>query len=143
MPAKSKKGPALSVPVEATKHTDTRVNIPTGELADFVADAEKKPVATLYPRDTAPDPQLVWRGKDDQDLSEQLRVASVPIYIQEKLEPRALVENLRDTAGGGDAEPEVSLFDDFDGLPFDQLVDFYAHEGSWSNRMILGDSLLV
>ncbi|MEX2659581.1 MAG: site-specific DNA-methyltransferase [Acidimicrobiales bacterium] len=137
------KAPAGPVPVEATKHADTRVNIPTGELADFVADAEKQPGATLYPRDPTLDPQLVWRGKDDQDLAEHLRVASVPIYIQEKLEPQALVENLRDTAAAGEAEPELSLFDDFDGLPFEDLVDFYAHEGNWSNRMILGDSLLV
>lgn len=141
-PARGKK-PAGSIPVESTRHADTRVNIPTGELADFVADAEKQPTSVLYPRDPTLDPQLVWNGKDAQDLSEYLEVAAVPVYIQEKVEPRALVENLRQTAGRGADEPELTLFDDFDGLEFEQLVDFYAHEGNWSNRLILGDALLV
>ena len=141
-PARQKK-PSGPTPVESTRHADTRANIPTGELADFVADAEKQPSSVLYPRDPTLDPQLVWRGKDAQDLAEYLEVAAVPVYIQEKVEPRALVENLRQTAGAGEAEPELTLFDDFDGLEFDQLVDFYAHENNWSNRLILGDGLLV
>ncbi len=139
-PARKPTGPT---PVESTRHADTRVNIPTGELADFVADAERSPGAALYPRDPSLDPQLVWKGKDEQDLAEYLEVSTVPVYIQEKVDPRALVENLRQTAGGGADEPELTLFDDFDGLEFDQLVDFYAHEGNWSNRLILGDGLLV
>jgi adenine-specific DNA-methyltransferase len=139
----ARKRPAGPTPVESTRHADRRVNIPTGELADFVADAERQPGAALYPRDPSLDPQLVWKGKDEQDLAEYLRVSTVPVYIQEKIDPRALVENLRDTAGGGSDEPELRLFDDFDGLEFDQLVDFYAHEGNWSNRLILGDALLV
>ena len=139
----TRKKAAGPTPVESTRHGDRRVNIPTGELADFVADAEKQPGTALYRRDPTLDPQLVWKGKDEQDLAEYLRIATVPVYIQEKIEPLALVENLRDTAGGGSAEPELTLFDDFDGLEFDQLVDFYAHEGNWSNRFILGDALLV
>jgi adenine-specific DNA-methyltransferase len=138
-----KQAPGGPIPVESTRHADTRVNIPTGELADFVADAEKQPKTVLYQRDPTLDPQLVWKGKDAQDLAEYLSVAAVPVYIQEKVEPRSLVENLRQTAGGGGAEPELTLFEDFDGLEFDLLVDFYAHEGNWSNRLILGDALLV
>jgi adenine-specific DNA-methyltransferase len=139
----ARKKPSGPTPVESTRHADRRVNIPTGELADFVADAEKQPGTALYPRDPSLDPQLVWKGKDEQDLAEYLRVSTVPVYIQEKVDPRALVENLRATAGVGSDEPELTLFDDFDGLEFDQLVDFYAHEGNWSNRLILGDALLV
>ncbi len=139
----ARKKPSGPTPVTSTEHADTRVNIPTGELADFVADAEKTPGTALYPRDPSLDPQLVWKGKDEQDLAEYLRVATVPVYIQEKVDPRALVENLRQTAKDGEPEPELTLFGDFDGLEFDQLVDFYAHEGNWSNRMILGDALLV
>jgi adenine-specific DNA-methyltransferase len=73
----------------------------------------------------------------------------VPIYIQEKIHPQALVENLRKTAKEGELEPEQLLFSDFNGLPddFDRRVDFCGHESSsqphWSNRMILGDSLTV
>ena len=66
-----------------------------------------------------------------------------PIYIQEKVDPRVLIENLRRTARDPDSEPELTLFDDFDGLNALDAVDFYAHDANWSNRMILGDSLQV
>jgi len=129
--------------VEAIKHKDGRVNIPTHELRDFVKEDEAAPSTLLYPRDPSLDPQLVWKGKDDQDRTE-LAVPVVPVYIQEKIHPQALVENLRETAKVGEDEPELSLFADFNGIEgFDQKVDFYHHHGNWSNRMILGDSLLV
>ena len=132
-----------STPVEAIKHKDGRVNIPTHELRDFVSADEAAPQTLLYPRDPSLDPQLVWKGKDEQDRQD-LAVPVVPIYIQEKIHPQALVENLRDTAAPGEPEPELSLFADFNGIEeFDQKVDFYHHQGHWSNRMILGDSLLV
>jgi len=101
----------------------------------------------LYPRDPSLDPQLVWKGKDEQDR-EDLAVPVVPIYIQEKIHPQALIENLRETAKAGEPEPELALFDDFNGIKdFRQKIDFYSHDlgtqPKWSNRMILGDSLLV
>jgi len=126
-------------PVEDLRHDDTRANIPTGELAGFVPDEQTDPLVR-YARDPSLDPQLVWRGKDEQD-SADLEVPSVPIYVQEKVVPRAIVEDLRRS---GPVEGNVaSLFDDFDGLDFGDKVDFYAHEANWSNRMILGDSLLA
>jgi adenine-specific DNA-methyltransferase len=134
-----KKAATGPTPVEDLRHDDTRANIPTGELAGFVADEQAvRPVR--YARDPSLDPQLVWRGKDEQDRVD-LEVPSVPIYVQEKVVPRAIVEGLRRT---GPAEEDApSLFDDFDGLEFGDKVDFYAHEANWSNRMILGDSLLA
>jgi adenine-specific DNA-methyltransferase len=135
-------------PVEAIKHKESRINIPTEELRDFVADEEQAPKRMLYPRDPSLDPQLVWRGKDEQDAN-PLEVPVVPIYIQEKVHPQALIENLRETAKAGESEPELTLFDDFNGLEddFSKKVDFYSHQADrqphWSNRMILGDSLLV
>jgi adenine-specific DNA-methyltransferase len=131
-----------STPVEMTVHKDKRSNIPTQELSDFVKDYEESPKKMLYPRDPSLDPQLVWKGKDQQD-SEDLEVPVVPIYIQEKINPKVLIENLRKTAEEGQPEPERTLFDDFDGIEFDELVDFYQHEQNWANRMILGDSLSV
>ncbi|MGQ0715291.1 MAG: site-specific DNA-methyltransferase [Gemmatimonadaceae bacterium] len=134
---------AKATPVEAIKHKDARVNIPTHELRDFVSADEAAPATLLYPRDPSLDPQLVWKGKDEQDRQD-LAVPVVPIYIQEKVHPQALVENLRETAAKGEAEPELSLFADFNGIEdFEKKVDFYNHPGHWSNRMILGDSLLV
>jgi len=132
-----------TTPVEAIKHKDARVNIPTQELRHFVAEDEAKPKTLLYPRDPSLDPQLAWKGKDEQDATD-LAVPVVPVYIQEKVHPQALVESLRDTAKTGEPEPELQLFADFNGIPeFDRKVEFYRHEGHWSNRMILGDSLLV
>ncbi len=142
MPRKSKKTNP-HIPVESVKHKDKRTNIPTTELRDFVAEDEKKPKTILYPRDPSLDPQLVWKGKDEQD-SKPLEVPAVPIYIQEKIHPQALIENLRQTAKAGEKEPELTLFDDFNGLDdFEKKVEFYQHEQNWANRMILGDSLLV
>src|SRR6266851_9472862 len=93
--------PKSPTPVLTTKHKDKRANIPTEELRDFVADDEKAPKKILYPRDPSLDPQLVWKGKDDQDRL-PLEVSAVPIYIQEKIHPRVIIENLRETARGGD-----------------------------------------
>ncbi len=99
----------------------------------------------LYPRDPSLDPQLVWKGKDEQDR-EDLAVPVVPIYIQEKIHPQAIIDDLllRDRRSPAE-RTQLDLFADFNGLPeeFDKRVDFYHHDAHWSNRMILGDSLLV
>ncbi len=129
-------------PVETYRHDDKRTNIPTNELRGFVEDDESQPGRMLYPRDPSLDPQLVWQGKDEQDARD-LEVPVVPIYIQEKILPQVIIENLRDTARKGEPEPEMTLFDDYDGIEFQELVEFYRHEQNWANRMILGDSLLV
>ncbi len=129
-------------PVETIRHRDERANIPTNELRGMLADDERSPRKMLYPRDVSLDPQLVWKGKDEQDTSE-LEVPVVPIYIQEKVHPRAIVENLRRTAAAGEPEPELTLFDEFNGIEFEQLVDFYNWGVKWANRLILGDALLV
>jgi adenine-specific DNA-methyltransferase len=144
MDRKRQKRNDAATSVESIRHKDKRPNIPTEELRDFVAEDEKAPKTILYPRDPSLDPQLVWKGKDEQDAKD-LAVPVVPIYIQEKIHPQALIENLRDTAKAGEPEPEQMLFADFNGGPvgFDQKVEFYQHEQNWANRMILGDSLLV
>src|SRR5665647_1912000 len=129
-------------PVDSLRHQDKRANIPTNELRGFVEGDESAPGAMLYPRDPSLDPQLVWKGKDEQDR-QTLEVPVVPVYIQEKILPQAIIENLRDTARKGEPEPEMTLFNDYDGIEFQELVEFYRHEQNWANRMILGDSLVV
>ena len=131
-----------STKVESIRHKDKRKNIPTEELRDFVADEELAPKTMLYPRDPSLDPQLVWKGKDEQDRQD-LAVPVVPIYIQEKIHPQAIIDALpRMEQSGGD---QLNFFSDFNGGPhdFDQKVEFYHHEQNWTNRLILGDSLLV
>ena len=133
------------ITVESMKHKDKRTNIPTEELRDFVADDEKTSETILYPRDTSLDPQLVWSGKDEQD-SKPLEVPSIPIHIQEKIYPQAIIEEVRAQAGKDKPEEQSDLpdmFDNFNGIEFEDLIDFYSHEQNWANRMILGDSLLV
>jgi adenine-specific DNA-methyltransferase len=139
--ARAKK-PTGPKPVDSLRHKDKRTNIPTNELRGFVESDEAAPAAMLYPRDPSLDPQLVWKGKDEQDR-QPLEVPVVPIYIQEKILPQAIIENLRDTARKGEPEPEMTLFNDYDGIELPELVEFYHHELNWANRMILGDSLLV
>jgi adenine-specific DNA-methyltransferase len=130
------------VPVNAIKHKDTRPNIPTRELAAFAGDDERTPKTVLYPRDPSLDPQLVWKGKDEQD-HKLLEVPAVPIYIQEKIHPQAIIEDIRRRAAAGKSQ-QLDLFSDFNGIDeFEKKVDFYHHDQHWSNRMILGDSLLV
>ncbi|MEK7277718.1 MAG: hypothetical protein AAB427_10245, partial [Chloroflexota bacterium] len=92
--SRSKATPKPPTPLTAVKHKDKRVNIPTEELRDFVADDEKQPKTVLYPRDPSLDPQLVWKGKEEQD-SQDLAVPAVPVYIQEKIHPQAIIENVR------------------------------------------------
>ena len=142
--ARKKNDKSTSTPIDSVKHQDKRANIPTEELRDFMADDEKKPQKVFYPRDPSLDPQLVWKGKDEQD-SQDLEVPAVPIYIQEKIHPHAIIEDFQNQVKKEQPSQQLSLFNDFNGLEFDQLIDFYQHKDGvkWANRMILGDSLLV
>src|SRR5271163_731647 len=119
---KKQSGP---VPVDSIKHKDSRANIPTKELRGFVKDDEDAPKKQLYPRDSSLDPQLVWKGKDEQDAAD-LAVDVVPVYIQEKIHPLAIVEDLRASAAKA-VEPQADLFADFNGITFEDYVDFYNH----------------
>jgi adenine-specific DNA-methyltransferase len=93
---------------------------------------------------TLSDAQLVWRGKDRQDWTD-LVVNVPPLYIQEKIHPKAIIDDLkRRTAAKREAEADIpDLFADFNGITSEQRAEFYQHDQHWSNRMILGDSLQV
>ncbi len=133
--------------VESLKHdADKRKNIPTAEYQSVLQKEEEKPKTIKYPRNTDLDPQLVWRGKDEQDWSD-LVVHAPPLYIQEKVQPKVLIDDLlRQTREQRDQEAgaQTDLFADFNGIPAGvDKTDFYQHDQNWSNRMILGDSLQV
>ncbi|GAB3222350.1 site-specific DNA-methyltransferase [Kineococcus gypseus] len=138
-PRKRAEAPAAPVGVDSIRHGDKRTNLPTADSRDLVGADVTAPRVLDVQRNTALDPQLVWRGKDAQD--EALRVPAPPIYIQEKIEPRALIADLRKQRVPED-EP-ATLFAEFDGLKDYETLEFYQHEANWSNRMILGDSLEV
>lgn len=131
--------------VDALTHDeDTRKNAPTAELEAFVDAETKRPILAAYERRNRDlDPQLVWRGKDVADWSD-LVVNAPPLYIQEKIHPKAIIEDLK-RASARKAEPEEApdLFADFNGLDPEQRTEFYQHDQHWSNRMIVGDALQV
>jgi adenine-specific DNA-methyltransferase len=138
--------------VETLTHdADKRKNIPTAEYQSVVRQEQQRPIPVKYLRNTDLDPQLVWRGKDEQDWSE-LIVHAPPLYIQEKVHPKVLIDDLMrqsqaekqavDKAAG--KHRQLDLFADFNGVPRgDAKTEFYQHDQNWSNRMILGDSLQV
>src|SRR5271166_3415602 len=134
--------------VETLVHdADKRKNIPTAEYQSVVNERQLQPVRVAYERRNRDlDPQLVWRGKDEKDWSD-LVVHAPPLYIQEKVQPKALVDDLlretreREHEAG---ETTADLFADFNGIPEGvDKTEFYQHDQNWSNRMILGDSLQV
>src|SRR5262245_60431524 len=145
--AKKAKAPA-GKSVEAHRHEEARRrNIPTAEYQSVIQKEAEQPLRVAYERRNRDlDPQLVWRGKDQQDWSD-LVVQAPPLYIQEKVHPKALIDDLlRQTREqrheSGQEIPD--LFADFNGIPHGvDKTEFYQHDQNWSNRMILGDSLQV
>ena len=140
--------PKAKKQVEALSHNDeSRLNIPTAELESVMPQSDKNPVRVAYQRRNRDlDPQLVWRGKDEQDQAD-LVVQAPPLYIQEKVHPKVLIDDLsRESRERAQEEaPDIpDLFADFNGLPnLEATTEFYQHDQNWSNRMILGDSLQV
>lgn len=161
--------------IEQITHTEAkRKNIPTVEHQSVMQHHEQAPVQVAYPRANRQwleelcvlhdagkassvfqqrlnrdlDPQLIWRGKDQQDWSD-LVVNAPPLYIQEKVKPKVLIDDLRrQTEERREAtapqQDSLDLFGDFNGLPEGaDRTEFYQHEGHWQNRFILGDSLQV
>jgi adenine-specific DNA-methyltransferase len=139
------KKPKTPLAVEALKHDEaTRKNIPTAEYQSLMQKEDGAPVRVTYPRGNNGldsekeqrnrdlDPQLVWRGKDQQDWSD-LVVNAPPLYIQEKVHPKVLIDDLkreserqRDATAQGEAGAMSDLFADFNGLPDDNAkTEFY------------------
>lgn len=134
--------------VEAIQHTDAkRKNIPTAEYESVVQEEDRNPIRVAYERRNRDlDPQLVWRGKDEQDWSD-LIVQAPPLYIQEKVHPKVLIDDLLRQSRRNKKEEQgrqTDLFADFNGIPEGaDKTEFYQHDQNWTNRMILGDSLHV
>ena len=129
---------AVGKSVEALRHEqDTRTNIPTAEYQSMVREEQESPLRVAYQRRNRDlDPQLVWRGKDEQALDD-LVVNVPPLYIQEKVHPKVLVDDLvRQSRNGREpADYQIDMFADFNGLPEGaDRTEFYQHEGYWQNR---------
>ncbi|MYC95310.1 MAG: site-specific DNA-methyltransferase [Caldilineaceae bacterium SB0661_bin_32] len=138
--------------VDTIRHEDaTRKNLPSAEHQPLMQEEDQSPLRVAYERRNRDlDPQLVWRGKDEQDWSD-LVVNVPPLYIQERVHPKVLVDDLMHQSEQARRAQEnniqpgfADLFADFNGLPSeDAKTEFYQHDANWSNRMVLGDSLQV
>lgn len=142
-----KKKQAVKKTIETLTHEEaTRKNIPTAEYHSVMQKDEQSPIRIAYERRNRDlDPQLVWRGKDEQDWSD-LVVHAPPLYIQEKVHPKVMIDDLlrRTESDEATADPQVDLFADFNGVPGEGAkTEFYQHDANWTNRMILGDGLQV
>lgn len=148
--AKKKSGKTVDT---LTHDEATRKNIPTAEYQSVMQKEAQSPVRVAYERPLVGltdeknrrsrdlDPQLVWRGKDEQNWSDLVTHAP-PLYIQEKVHPKVLIDDLlrRSQAGEQATDMQFDLFADFNGLPDDGAkTEFYQHDANWTNRMILGD----
>ena len=138
-----RRGTRQPLNVESLTHEAAgRPNIPSAEHQPLLKDDERHPIEAAFERRNPDlDPQLVWRGKDPADWSDLVTHAP-PLYIQEKVSPKALIDDLRKI--GQREGAQLDFFADFNGLPEGaDRTDFYQHHANWSNRMILGDSLQV
>jgi len=147
MPEKLPTPKALKKVETLTHEEASRLNIPTAEYQSLIQKEYQNAIRVAYERRNRDlDPQLVWRGKDQQDWSD-LVVNAPPIYIQEKVHPKVLIDDLVRRTQSNRPAPEdeqINLFADFNGLPTTEAkTEFYQHDANWSNRMILGDSLQV
>jgi adenine-specific DNA-methyltransferase len=144
------KKPASEKQIESFVHDDaSRRNIPSAEFQTMVRNQEKTPIQVAYERRNPDlDPQLIWRGKDLLDQS-PLVVNAPPLYIQEKIHPKVLIDHLRRRSKEGSSSQtgfveQMGLFDTIKGdVSEGAKTEFYQHDQNWSNRMILGDSLQV
>src|SRR5438552_1066379 len=133
--------------VETLIHDESkRKNIPTAEYQSVLQKEQERPKTARYQRNMDLDPQFVWRGKDQQDWSDLVAHAP-PLYIQEKVHPKVLIDDLLRSSRESEHEAgqiTPDLFADFNGIPKGvDKTEFYQHDQNWSNRMILGDSLQV
>src|SRR5256885_10135931 len=112
--------PAKGKTVATLRHDAKRKNLPTVEYESLMRQEEKSPIEVAYERRNRDlDPQFVWRGKDDQDWS-NLVVPAPPLYIQEKVHPKVLIDDLHRQSREGESQQrgaQVALFADFNGLP--------------------------
>ncbi|MFU8885410.1 MAG: site-specific DNA-methyltransferase [Cyanobacteriota bacterium] len=144
------KKPASEKQIESFVHDEaSRRNIPPAEFQTMVRNQEKTPLQKAYERRNPDlDPQLIWRGKDLLD-EPPLVVNAPPLYIQEKIHPKVLIDDLKRRSKDGSSGQsgfveQMGLFDTIKGDVGDGAkTEFYQHDQNWTNRMILGDSLQV
>jgi adenine-specific DNA-methyltransferase len=122
-----------TIPVEDYEHSVAkRTNNPTAGFAHL--DRDETPTRTFrYEYDPHLDPVLTWAGKAERGIVD---VPAPSIHLHEELSAQKIISSVRRQ------RPQQPLFD-VGFLDPAAAVEFYQHDRNWSNRMILGDSLLV
>ena len=146
MPGRRPRKPRAPTAVETLTHDDARrPNLPSAEHQPVMSDHDRGAIRVEWERRNPDlDPQLVWRGKATQHDDGNLAVDAPPLYIQERIHPKHLIDDLMRVSGDRRTEKQIDLFADFNGLPDPGArTEFYRHHARWANRMILGDSLRV
>lgn len=119
-------------PVTDYRYTDaSRTNNPPAGLVEFDKPPPKK--SRHYTYDPHLDPQLVWAGKQERTAFD---VDTVSLHIHERVSTQAILRAVKRE------DAQRSLFADND-LPEGKAIEFYSHDVGWSNRLVLGDSLVV
>jgi adenine-specific DNA-methyltransferase len=118
--------------VDYRHKNEKRKNNPDAGLATY----NYKPLQRVkYSHDPHVDPQLIWAGKSE---GISFDVETVSLHIHERVSTKAILESIEKS----ERYRQLGLFAEPD-LPFDKRIEFYQHEMDWTNRLILGDSLLV
>lgn len=124
---------------QAYRHGEKRKNNPEAGLIEFVPKAKK--TSKEYCWDPRESPQLIWAGKAGMKRVEVEEAVSIVVPIFDlHIHERVSTEAILRAAQRQDAQR--TLFADPE-LEFTKEIQFYQHDVDWSNRMILGDSLLV
>src|SRR5438445_9316671 len=130
-----KKKPQQQAESYQHKEADSLLRPDIGTQAQF---KKRKPPVT-YQYDSSLSPTLVWAGKAERLAFD---VPTLPLFVHERLSTKAIIETLT----GHRRDKQLTMFDLF-GDPqlaiADQVLKAYEHKDQWTNRLILGDSLVV
>jgi adenine-specific DNA-methyltransferase len=130
MPPKKKSAPEART--EAYVHPKaSRTNNPDAGLHS--ADKVKVPPRVKYQYDPHLDPQLIWASKAERS---EIEVETVSLHKHEIIRPQDVLSMVQGERAQGELFGDVRL-------PIHKAVEFYKHDQTWMNRMVLGDSLLV
>lgn len=85
-------------------------------------------------------PFLNWAGKAER-LS--FDVPTLPLFVHERLSTKAIIETLKSHEKQTAQSSMFDLFGDPNRSVADQVLKAYEYKDKWTNRLILGDSLVV
>jgi len=142
--------------VKSIKHSkEKRVHIPSKEEAGYERANEKvmEKQVSEYPKNPVTsrgtDPELFWMNKyGSDDAQDKIHVDIRSLYRHEHISPEMLISRLYEIRES-EGHRQSDIFDQFgNAFDVDELekpTTYYSHDylDKWSNRMILGDSLLV